>query len=98
MAYIQEVADANPDVASILDVATSSENRPVRGLKISTGSGKKAIWMDCAIHSREWAAPPVCLKTIEQVMASPELQNLVDWYILPLANPDGYSYTWSNVS
>jgi len=26
-----------------------------------------------------------------------ELVDKFDWYFLPVANPDGYSYTWSTV-
>jgi murein tripeptide amidase MpaA len=70
----------------------------VKGLKISTGPGKKAVWVDCGIHAREWISPPVCMKLIEDVIANPEKQNLVDWYILPVTNPDGYAFTWSEVS
>lgn len=98
MAYIHDVAAANPTIAFILDLTTSSEGLPVHGLKISTGPGKKAIYIECGVHAREWTSPTACLKTIEEVIASAELQDLVDWYILPVVNPDGYTYTWTDVS
>ncbi|KAF4522163.1 hypothetical protein B566_EDAN010423 [Ephemera danica] len=76
-----------------LELATSTEGRRVRGVKISSGSGKKAVWQDCVIHAREWLAAPVCMNVIETVLADSTLQAMVDWYILPVANPDGYAYT-----
>jgi len=27
-----------------------------------------------------------------------ELVDMYDWYLLPVVNPDGYSYTWTTVS
>jgi murein tripeptide amidase MpaA len=97
-ALLHEIADANPGLVSLVEIATSTEGRHLEALKISSGAGKKSVWVDCALHAREWIAPPVCLRVIDEVLASPELQQLVDWYILPVANPDGYSFAWSDVS
>jgi carboxypeptidase A2 len=96
-AFLDEVATANPDITTLLDVATSTEGRNVTGLKISSGPGKKSVFIDCVIHACEWLGAPVCMKIIEDVVADPELQNLVDWYIIPVSNPDGYVFAWSNV-
>ncbi|KAF4522164.1 hypothetical protein B566_EDAN010424 [Ephemera danica] len=93
-AYLDEVAAANPQIATVEIVATSYEGRDVAALRISNGPGKKMVWIDCGIHAREWMSPPVCLKTIEEVIADSAMQDLVDWYILPVGNPDGYVYTW----
>jgi hypothetical protein len=95
---VRETAAANPTFASTIDVATSTEGREVLGLKIATGGAKKSVWVDCVIHAREWLSAPVCMRLIEDLVANSEYRSKVDWYILPIANPDGYSYTWSNVS
>jgi murein tripeptide amidase MpaA len=95
---LHELAEANPGLVSLVELATSTEGRHLEVLKISSGAGKKSIWVDCALHAREWIGPPVCLRIIDEVLADPALQQLVDWYILPVANPDGYSYAWSDVS
>jgi carboxypeptidase A6 len=97
-ALLHELADANPGLATIVDIADTTEGRHVDALKISSGAGKKSVWVDCALHAREWIGPPVCLRIIDEVLADPALQQLVDWYILPVANPDGYSYAWTDVS
>ncbi|XP_059478285.1 zinc carboxypeptidase-like [Neocloeon triangulifer] len=92
-AHIHETVDANPGVASLLDLGLSTEGRELHGIKLSNGAaGQPAVWFDCAIHAREWIAPPVCLRIIDEVLADPALRDLADWYVLPIANPDGYSF------
>lgn len=36
---------------------------------LDTGEKKKAIWMDCGIHAREWIAPAFCQYFVSQVRA-----------------------------
>ena len=64
---------------------------------------KPVIWLDCGIHAREWVSPPACLHAVDRLLDSvnsvqPEenLLALYDFYILPVANPDGYIYSWSS--
>ncbi len=55
------------------------------------------------MHAREWMAPASALYMIDTLVQGREdseqsrekLLDLADWVILPLANPDGYAYTWS---
>ncbi|KAL7865497.1 hypothetical protein SRHO_G00107440 [Serrasalmus rhombeus] len=70
-----------------------------------SGRQKKAVWMDCGIHAREWIAPAFCqwfVKEILQTYRTDEkmkqmVQNL-DFYVTPVLNIDGYIYTWINES
>ena len=53
------------------------------------------------IHSREWIAPAVTTYFIDQLTSNATqhetlLDNL-DWYFLPVHNPDGYVFTWEHV-
>ena len=64
---------------------------------------KPVIWLDCGIHSREWVSPPACLHAVDRLaeMANAvdprdNLLSVYDFYILPVANPDGYAYSWSS--
>ena len=65
-------------------------------------SGRKdAIWIDAGIHAREWIAPATAVWLINELVTKHEsdsetrdLLTSFDWYILPIANPDGYMYTW----
>ena len=46
--------------------------------------------MDCGIHAREWVSPAFCLYAIDQLVEDQALLDLYDFYIIPVANPDGY--------
>ncbi|XP_065341809.1 carboxypeptidase B-like [Cloeon dipterum] len=99
-AYLAELVAAYPDLASLIQIGTSTGGRPLNVLKISNGPGKKALFTDAAIHAREWITPPVALKIafelLENYSINQGLVDLVDWYILPVANPDGYVYSWES--
>lgn len=96
------MAAAYPELVTLIEIGTSYEGQPLRILKISNGPGKDAVVVDATIHAREWAAPPVALKAIyelvENYAENQALVDMIDWYIHPVVNPDGYIYTWSTVS
>ncbi len=51
------------------------------------------------IHAREWISPAMCTYIIDQLMMpenSKYIENL-NFHILPSANPDGYTYTITDV-
>uniref|UniRef100_A0A4W5M0I0 Carboxypeptidase O n=1 Tax=Hucho hucho TaxID=62062 RepID=A0A4W5M0I0_9TELE len=59
---------------------------------LSSTGRKKAIWMDCGIHAREWIAPAFCQYFVNEMMKN------LDSYITPVLNVDGYIYSWHNES
>jgi murein tripeptide amidase MpaA len=76
----------------------SSTTAPPR---VNISGRKDAIWIDAGIHAREWIAPATAVWIINELVtrhdSDPEIRDLLtsfDWYILPIANPDGYQYTW----
>ncbi|KAF7638686.1 ShKT domain-containing protein, partial [Meloidogyne graminicola] len=59
--------------------------------------------IDGGIHAREWVSPAVVLFMIDQLVFGYETQPLIkqfvdqlDWFIVPLLNPDGYEYSRSS--
>jgi murein tripeptide amidase MpaA len=97
-AFVKEVAAANPDLVTLVSLSTTVQlGLHLNAIKISSGPGKKTLFFDCGAQGRDWIAPPVCMRIIEEVLADPELQQAADWYILPIANPEGYLHTWSHV-
>nr|CAH0101751.1 unnamed protein product [Daphnia galeata] len=47
------------------------------------------------IHAREWISPAVATYIIQQLVEVPANSKMffyVDWYIMPVMNPDGYEY------
>jgi len=86
----------------LYSIGNSYEGRPINVFKISkAGAGRKAYWIDATIHAREWIATATVLKTLNQLAVGGNanavaLTDAYDWYILPVMNPDGYEYTWTN--
>lgn len=54
--------------------------------------------LEANIHAREWISPATATYVLDQLLRStdPAVQDIgrnVDWYIVPITNPDGYEYT-----
>lgn len=65
--------------------------------RISNGNAKnKAIWIDGGIHAREWISPASVTYIINDLVENwdeqPQHIRNINWYILPVHNPDGYEY------
>jgi len=56
------------------------------------------LWIDGGIHAREWISPATVTFMIHQLVevqdpSDADLIENLDWYILPVVNPDGYEHT-----
>ncbi|PNF26577.1 hypothetical protein B7P43_G13052 [Cryptotermes secundus] len=101
--YLQELAEKYPDLVSVESLGVSYENREMLVIKISSGGGghRPAVLVDGGIHAREWIAPAMALYIINQLVennaANSDLTDSVDWFIVPVLNPDGYEYSHTTV-
>ncbi|XP_058616458.1 carboxypeptidase O [Onychostoma macrolepis] len=102
-AWMNQMERENPDVVSSMIYGQTYENRNITLLKIGFNSTtpKKAIWMDCGIHAREWIAPAFCQHFVKEILGSYKTDSKVnkmfknlDFYITPVLNMDGYIYSW----
>ena len=93
------------DLVSTKHLATTYEGRDIKAIVIREPGpiNKPVIWLDCGIHAREWVSPPTCMHAIDQLVQSVNSVNaednllaVYDFYVLPVANPDGYAYTWAS--
>ena len=50
------------------------------------------------IHAREWISPAQALWTIHAVIADERMLDNLDWFIHPVVNPDGFTFTHEHVS
>jgi len=91
--------EATYDFVSTEVIGQSYEGRDQRIIKVCRGGcgNKPAMWYDGGIHAREWVSPATATfmakELIENDSAHPDLTTDLDWYILPVLNPDGYHYT-----
>ncbi|XP_067439241.1 carboxypeptidase O [Thunnus thynnus] len=103
--WMDQMVKDYPDVVTIMTYGQTYEHRPITLLKIglNTGAKKKAIWMDCGIHAREWIAPAFCQYFVRQILQAyktdPKMEEMMknmDFYVTPVLNVDGYIYSWKD--
>ncbi|XP_007565387.1 carboxypeptidase B2 [Poecilia formosa] len=103
--WINRTANDYPDKVKAILVGSSYEKRPLYALKLSLNNrpNKKAMWIDCGIHAREWISPAFCLFFVHYSLSfynvnteMTQILDNMDFYVLPVMNPDGYKYTWTN--
>ncbi|XP_077990776.1 carboxypeptidase B-like [Glandiceps talaboti] len=104
--WVKDTAARYPDLAKEFIIGKSYENRVMRALKIGvdTGSDKYAVWYNGGIHAREWVSPATVMWMTNQFLEDytndvaqvKTLLETFDLYVLPVMNPDGYDYTWTN--
>ncbi|KAK4007882.1 hypothetical protein OUZ56_013031 [Daphnia magna] len=98
-AFLTYLNTTYPKLVQLTNIGSSYEKRPLYVLRISDSSSagtRPAIWIDGGIHAREWISPAVATYIIQQLVEVPanaKLLSNVDWYIMPVVNPDGYEYT-----
>uniref|UniRef100_A0A158PB88 ShKT domain-containing protein n=1 Tax=Angiostrongylus cantonensis TaxID=6313 RepID=A0A158PB88_ANGCA len=104
--YLNALALTYPEKVSVQPIGTTHEGRQIPLIKITNkrlAGLKKGIWIDGGIHAREWISPATVLYFIHMLVTQydkdPQVQEFVDnieWYIVPLLNPDGYEYSRSS--
>nr|XP_033471454.1 carboxypeptidase B2-like [Epinephelus lanceolatus] len=102
--WINRTQQENPDKVKTIIIGSSYEKRPLYVLKLSLNSrpDKKAMWIDCGIHAREWISPAFCLWFVQYSLSFYKINSDItdildnmDVYVLPVMNPDGYKVTWT---
>ena len=101
-AYIEFLGKTFSHLVHVEEIGSSFEGRGMKVIKIckTRPCGKKpAMWIDGGIHAREWIAPATVTFIIRKLMEvieliasnrhNTELIDKVDWYFLPVLNPDG---------
>uniref|UniRef100_A0A8C6L825 Carboxypeptidase A6 n=1 Tax=Nothobranchius furzeri TaxID=105023 RepID=A0A8C6L825_NOTFU len=102
--WMFEMNRTHPDLVRMFSVGKSYEGRPLYVLQLGQRSRpqKKAIWMDCGVHAREWIGPAFCQWFVKEAISSykydlvtTRLLNQLSFYIMPVFNVDGYRFSWN---
>ncbi|NWS47854.1 CBPB1 Carboxypeptidase, partial [Probosciger aterrimus] len=67
-AWTADIAAQNPDLVSRSVIGETYEGRSIYLLKVGkSGPNKKAIFIDCGFHAREWISPAFCQWFVKEV-------------------------------
>ena len=108
--YIDNIATLRPDLASTMLIGQSWGGRDMFAITI-TGpdtpqnpqADRPVVYIFSTVHAREWIAPMTTVyfasKLAQDYDTDPRTQAILDSIrvvIVPMGNPDGYLYTWSD--
>jgi carboxypeptidase T len=102
LARLDVLVTTRPDRAASVDVGTSLEGRPIRGVRITNPSpeDRPIVVVQGCQHAREWISVTSTMFAAEQFATAAEgseidvLLDQVELVIVPVANPDGYVHSW----
>ena len=105
---MHELQTRRPDLVEIFEIGRSWEDRPILAMRIAGPRAqgdpcRPAVLLNSLIHAREWITVMVNMWAAETLVNGhgddPYLTDLVDrveWIFVPVLNPDGYAYTWTD--
>ena len=105
--YINTLAKLYPRRVSVFTIGHTQERRPIKALElINNATDPDYVWLDALTHAREWITATTMLYTIDKLVVGQANQQQQqqhqhkiyskNYIIVPVVNPDGYAYTWSN--
>lgn len=100
---MEALADEYPELVTLEVPGTSLEGREIIFAKVSTNpanTSRPIVLIDGGVHSREWISAATPLYILQQLVENEDYRDLienVDWYILPVLNPDGYEFSHTTV-
>lgn len=102
-AWMSDMARTYSTLVTEVVGGISYEGRPIKGLKISYGPDRKAIFIESGIHAREWITMTTACYVINELLTHDDNDTATavtefDWYIFPVTNPDGYVWSHDSVS
>ncbi|XP_049545589.1 zinc carboxypeptidase-like [Anopheles darlingi] len=97
-AWLDTLIAEYPGIVTPIVAGETYEGRQIRGVKVSYKAGNPAIFTEGTIHAREWISAATVTFVLNELLTSQnaEVRNIAenyDWYVVPVANPDGYVYT-----
>uniref|UniRef100_A0A182QII8 Peptidase M14 domain-containing protein n=1 Tax=Anopheles farauti TaxID=69004 RepID=A0A182QII8_9DIPT len=100
--YINRLEKNFPNLVRVMTIGQTFENRSILAVTISkdgrVNQTRPVVLVDAGIHAREWAthmsAVYLLHQLVEKADSNEEMLENTDWIIVPVANPDGYVYSY----
>jgi len=104
-AFMDTLIKQYPNLVTKINIGQSVEGRGINGIVITSPdktNGKTGIVFNGGQHAREWISPMTNAWIAYQLVTLYDEDELVtafldnfEYSIIPVLNPDGYTYTWS---
>jgi len=103
--FITNLTSTYPQLCKLVpSIGSSIEGRAIPAIEITGGKAPtKTILISGGQHAREWVSPATVLYILDQLLsfygtdtATTTLVDNFSIYIVPLVNPDGYTFTHTN--
>ncbi|XP_042887711.1 carboxypeptidase A1-like [Penaeus japonicus] len=94
--YLREINSTHSPRISVTSIGKSVEGRDIWMVHVRSGgcAQGKSVYLECGIHAREWISPAVCLHILSKLAVMCGVTRTFNVYLVPMANPDGYIYSW----
>ena len=105
-AYVDTLVSLRPDIATRVSVGASEGSHAIFGIRIgapgSPAGSKPAVVVLACQHAREWITVMSAIYIADELVrdydTDPNVRRMLgsfEFYIVPIANPEGYVYTWT---
>jgi len=107
-AQLQKIAASYSHIAQLRTIGQSIQKRPMLVMrltneKVNKQEGKPQVLFVATHHAREWVSTEMAMRLIKYLTANygsnarvTDLLDNVEVWIMPVGNPDGYQYTFTN--
>ncbi|WP_308250548.1 M14 family metallopeptidase [Nonomuraea rhizosphaerae] len=102
---LRAIANANKDIVKLQSIGRTLKGQDILAVKVTTlarvlpDGAKPATLYSATQHAREWISTQVNLRLLKHVIANRsalrDLLNRTELWFLPVANPDGYDFTFT---
>ncbi|XP_017017082.1 carboxypeptidase B [Drosophila kikkawai] len=98
--FMQTLLEKHSEMVEIIQIGVTRNKRPMEVIRVSNGNPDNwAVFVDAGMQARDWLSPAAltyALSKLTHLWGQGQLElgmRGIDWYVLPLANPDGYQYS-----
>lgn len=102
-ARLDELAQLRPDRVTALEIGRSFEDRPIHALEVTAAEeDARVILINAGQHAREWIAVASTTCILDRLVTEaedPRVDTLLQTFrfvVVPVVNPDGYVYSWTD--
>lgn len=95
-----------PKLIKLKDIGKTIEGREILALNIHRPNARRKVMVEAAIHGNEWITTEFVMYLANELVKADKSKNAklkrvankYNWFLIPVANPDGYVYSMKTVS